>query len=86
MNVLVAAVKEYQQSHLQVDPTEPVQPMSPEKTSPSAISDKTDYSSIHSRSIPVSRTLYRKPSFYSKSKMVKTKVLEYTYMSKRKKS
>lgn len=57
MKNLEATVKEYQESHLQMDlqmdPTEPTQPISPEKASPSTISDKTDYSSIHSRSIPV---------------------------------
>jgi hypothetical protein len=53
MKDLEATVKEYQESHLQMDPTEPTQPISPEKASPSTISDKTDYSSIHSRSIPV---------------------------------
>lgn len=76
---LAVAVKEYQDSHVKIDVSEQSQPASPEKNSPSAVSDKMDYSSIHSRSIPVMGDLLRKLSFCSKSKTVKIKVRAYTY-------
>lgn len=55
MEELVKVVQEYQESHMLNNPRGCASPQSPEK-SPSLVSDKADYSSIHSQSIPVPNT------------------------------
>lgn len=56
MEEIHALVKEYQDSHLQFICPENTTAKSSERNSPSEVSDKLEYSSIHSRSIPVSHT------------------------------
>lgn len=56
MEELAEVVQEFQASHLILNPQGGTSPESPEKSSPSLASDKIEYSSIHSRSIPVMNT------------------------------
>ena len=75
---LERAVRDFQQLHAPVDPNEVHEVVSPEKGSPTAVSDKADMSSLRSVSIPVHNRLRRKPSFCNKSKMEKRKAPECT--------
>ena len=77
---LEKAVREYQCSRVPIFAQEMSTPTSPEKSSPTTVSEKAEVSSLRSMSIPVHNELPRKLSFCNKSRTERKKVLESTCM------
>lgn len=80
---LEKAVRDFQQLHAPVVPKEADEVVSPERGSPTAVSENTDVSSLRSVSIPVHNRLRRRPSSCNKSKTEKKKAPACTSTSAR---